>query len=93
MAAVDQLFYRARNQASTQRVGELRFIMPVGSVEIDLQSLSPAEGFHEAFMGYVFHLPGPCLASWTGVMSGKVAGVETNLQKQMCGGGVAGAVG
>ena len=78
MAAVDQLFYRVRNQESTQRVGELRFIMPAGSMDIDLQSLSPAEEFHKAFMGYVFHLPGPCLASWTGVTSGKVVDAETN---------------
>ena len=51
VAAVDQLFYPARNQASTRRVGELRFITPAGSEEIDLQSLSPEEGLHKAFMG------------------------------------------
>ena len=54
MAAVDQLFYLVRNQASTRRVEELSFIMPAGSEEITLQSLSPEEGFHKAFMGYVF---------------------------------------
>ena len=42
---------------------------------------------------YGLRLPGPCLASWTGVTSGKVVDAETNLQKQMCGGGVVGAVG
>ena len=56
VAAVDQLFDSLRNQASTQRVGELRFITPAGSEEIDLQSLSPEEGFHKAFMGYVFRV-------------------------------------
>ena len=38
-------------------------------------------------------LPGPSLTSWTGVTSGKVVDAETNLQKQMRGGGVVGAVG
>ena len=56
MAVVDQLFYPARNQASTRRVGELRFITPAGSEKIDLKSLSPEEGFHKAFMGYVFRV-------------------------------------
>ena len=51
VAAVYPLFYPERNQASTQRVGELRFIMPAGSEEITLRSLSPEEGFHKAFMG------------------------------------------
>ena len=51
---LQQLFHPARNQASARRVGELRFITPVGSVEIHLQSLSPDEGFHKAFMGYLF---------------------------------------
>ena len=54
MAAVyqlQQLFYQARNQASTRRVGELRFITPAGSEEMALRSLSPEEGFHKAFMG------------------------------------------
>ena len=54
VAAVYQLFYPVRNQASTRRVGELRFITPAGSEEIALQSLSPEEGFHKAFMGYLF---------------------------------------
>ena len=54
VAAVYQLFYLARNQVSTRRVGELRFITPAGSEEIALQSLSPEEGFHKAFMGYLF---------------------------------------
>ena len=56
VAAVDQLFYPARNQASTRRVGELRFITPAGSEEIALQSLSSEEGSHKAFMGYVFRV-------------------------------------
>ena len=51
---LQQLFHPARNQASTRRVGELRFITPAGSDEIALQSLSPEEGFHKAFMGYLF---------------------------------------
>ena len=42
---------------------------------------------------YGLHLLGPSLASWTGVTSGKVVDVETNLQKQMHGGGLVGAVG
>ena len=77
--------------SDTQRVGELRFITPVGSEEIDLQSLSPEEGFHKAFMGYVFRVH-----AWLvglGVTAGKVVDAETNLQEQMCGGGVVGAVG
>ena len=48
---LQQLFYPVRNQVSTGRVGELRFIMLVDSEEIDLQSLSPEEGFHKTFMG------------------------------------------
>ena len=56
VAAVYQLFYPARNEVSTQRVGELRFIMPAGSEEIALQSLSPEEGFHRAFMGQLFRV-------------------------------------
>ena len=31
-------------------------MMPVGSEEIALQSLSSEEGFHKAFMGYVFRV-------------------------------------
>ena len=50
MAAAYQLFYPARNQASTQRI-ELRFIRLAGSEEMALQSLSPEEGFHKAFTG------------------------------------------
>ena len=60
---------------------------PAGSEEIALQSLSPEEGF------YGPRLPGPSLAGWTGVTSGKVVDAETNLQKQMHGGGLVGAVG
>ena len=48
---LQQLFHPARNQASTRRVGELRFITTVGSEEIVLRSLSAEEGFHKAFMG------------------------------------------
>ena len=33
---------------------------------------------------YGLRLPGPSLASLTGVTSGKVVDAETNLQKQMC---------
>ena len=56
VAAVYQLFYLARNQVSTLRVGDLRFMTPAGSEEIDLQSLSPEEEFHKAFMGYFFQV-------------------------------------
>ena len=42
---------------------------------------------------YGLPLPGPCLASQTRVTSGKAVDAETNLQKQMRGGGVVGAVG
>ena len=42
---------------------------------------------------YGLCLPGPSLASWTGLTSGKVVDAETNLQKQMHGGGLVGAVG
>ena len=89
VALVYQLSYPARNQASTQKVGELRFIMPAGSEEITLWSLSPKEGFHKAFMGQFFWVH-----AWrTGVRSGKAVDAEASLQKQMCGEGVVGAVG
>ena len=65
--------------------------MPGGSEEITLWNLSPKEGFHKAFYG--LPLLGPCLAGRTGVRSGKEVDAETSLQKQMCGGGVGGAVG
>ena len=42
---------------------------------------------------YGLPLPGPCSASQTRVMSGKVVDAETSLREQMCGGGVVGAVG
>ena len=64
MAAVSQLFYLARNQASTQRVGEPRFITPAGSEEIALWSLSPEEGFHKAFMGYLFRVGAVGAVGW-----------------------------
>ena len=70
MAAVDQFFHPARNQASTRRVGELRFFMPAGSEEIDLQSLEPGRRVLQGFYG--LRLPGPCLAGRTRVRSGKV---------------------
>ena len=54
VAAVFQLFYPGRNQVSTGKVGEFTFIMPAGSEEIALQSLSPEEFFHKVFMGYLF---------------------------------------
>ncbi len=56
MAAVYQLFNLVRNQVSTWRVGELRFIIPAGSEEIALWSLSPKEGVHKAFLGYLFQI-------------------------------------
>ena len=51
VTALYQLFYPVKNQASTQSVGELRFIILAGLEESSLQSLSPKEGFHKAFMG------------------------------------------
>ena len=42
---------------------------------------------------YGLRLPGPSMAGWTGVTSCKVVDAETNLQKQMHGGGLVGAVG
>ena len=57
-----------------------------------LWSLSPEKGwFSQGFYG--LRLPGPSLAGWTGVTSGKVVDAETSLQKQMHGGGLVGAVG
>ena len=92
MAAVDQHFYPARNPASNQRVGELRFIMPAGGLRGDRSPESePGRRVSQGFYG--LHLLGPSLASWTGVTSGKVVDVETNLQKQMHEGGLVGAVG
>ena len=89
MAAVYQLFYPVRNQASTQRVGEFRLIIPAGSKEITLQGLSPEKGFHKAFMGYLFWVH-----AWQArVRTSRVIDVGASLQKQMCGGGVVGAVG
>ena len=67
VAAGHQLFYLARNQVSTQRIGELGFIT-LGSEEIALWSLSPEEGFHKAFMGQFFR---DC-AQWTRVRTGEV---------------------
>ena len=57
-----------------------------------VRSLSPEEGFtgllwapsSGSMLGW---------SDWTGVRSGKVVDAETSLQKQMCGGGVFGAVG
>ena len=89
MAVVDQLFYLVRNQASTRRVGELRFITPAGSDRSP--ESEPGRRVSQGFYG--LRLPGPSLASWTGVTSGKVVDAETNLQKQMHGGGLVGAVG
>ena len=83
MAAVYQLFNLVRNQVSTWRVGELRFIMPAGS-EISLPSLSPEEGFKKVFMGYLFWV----CAWWTRVKSGKVVDMGASLQMQMHSGGV-----
>ena len=51
----------------------------------------PRRRVSQGFYGLL--LPGPCLASWTRVTSGKVVDAETNLQKQVHGGGVVGAVG
>ena len=51
----------------------------------------PGRKVSQRFYGLPLH--GPCLASWTGVMSSKVVDAETSLQKQICGGGVVGAVG
>ena len=91
MAAVDQLFDPARNQASTRRVGELRFIT-AGELRQDRSPESePGRRVSQGFYG--LRLPGPSLACWTGVTSGKVVDAETNLQKQMHGGGLVGAVG
>ena len=91
MAVVDQLFYPARNQASTRRVGELRFITPGGLRRDRSPESEPGRRVSQGFYG--LRLPGPSLASWTGVTSGKVVDAETNLQKQMHGGGLVGAVG
>lgn len=41
----------ARNQAGTRRVGELGFMVLVGSEELPLRSLSPRDEFDKAFMG------------------------------------------
>ena len=51
----------------------------------------PGRRVSQGFYGLC--LPGPSLASWTGVTSGKVVDAETNLQKQMHGRGLVGAVG
>ena len=100
MAVVDQLFHPARNQASTRRVGEFRFITPAGSEEIYYASglrgdcspeSEPRSRVSQGFYG--LPPPGPCSASQTRVTSGKVVDAETSLQEQMCGGGVVGAVG
>ena len=92
MAIVDQLFYPARNQASTRRVGELRFMTLAGSEEIGDRSPESEPGRRVSQGFYGLRLPGPSLASWTGVTSGKVVHVEINLQKQMHGGELVGAV-
>ena len=38
--------------------------MPVGSEEIALQSLSPEEGFHKVFMGYLFRVGAVGAVGW-----------------------------
>ena len=87
---MDQLFYPARNQASTRRVGELRFLC--GRLRGDgAPESEPRKRVSQGFYG--LPLPGPCLASWTGGTSGKVVDVETNLEKQMCVCVAGGAVG
>ena len=87
MSAVYHLFYPARNQASTRRVGKLRFITPAGRLRGDRSPESePHRRVSQGFYG--LPLPGPCLAGRTRVRSGKVVDAETSLQKQMHGGGV-----
>ena len=58
------------------RVGELRFIIPVGSEEMALQSLSPKEGFLKAFMGWF-----SWVHAWgqTTVRTGKAIDAEASL--------------
>ena len=62
-----QFFYPARNQASTQRVGELRFITLEGSEEIDPDS-EPRRRVSQGFYGLA--LQGPCLADRSEVRQG-----------------------
>ena len=57
VAAVDQLFYLVRNQASTRRAGELRFITSGGSEEGDgCPESEPRRGFHRTLMGSLFRV-------------------------------------
>lgn len=56
MAAVDQLFHPARDQAGPQRAGAPRFTTPAGSEETALQSLRPEGGFRKAFVGSLFRV-------------------------------------
>ena len=80
-----------RNQASPWRGGEIGFMTPGGLRGDRAPESEPRRRVSQGFSG--LHLPGPCLAGWTGVRSGKGVDAETNLQKQIWGGEVAGAVG
>ena len=88
MAVVGQLFYLARNQASTQSWRTQVYY--AGGLRGDRSPESEPGRISQGFYG--LRLPGPCLASWTGMTSGKEVDAETNLQKQMRGEGVVGTV-
>ena len=75
-APATALWPQCISSSSSFRVGELRFIKPVGSEEIALWSLRPEEGFTR-FYGLV--LLGPCLAGGTGMGTAKVVDAEASL--------------
>ena len=92
MAAVYELFYPARNQVSTQRVGELRFFTSAGGLRGDRSPESePRRRVSQGFYGLALLVP--CVAGWTGVRTGMVVIAEATLLKQMRGEGWLGAVG
>lgn len=85
VAVVDQLFYPARDQASTQSWRTQVYY--AGMLRQDRSPESePGRRVSQGFYG--LPLPGLCLAGQTRVRSGKTAGAEASLQKQMHGGGV-----
>ena len=80
-------FTRRETKPALRKVGELRFLMGGLRGECSPES-EPRRRISQGFYG-----PGPCLAGRTGVRSGKVVDAETSFRKQMCGGGLVGAVG
>ena len=88
---MDQLFHPAEKPSEHLESWRTQVYYASGLRRDGSPESEPGRRVSQGFYGLL--LPGPCLASWTGVTSGKVGDAETNLQKQMHGGGLVGAVG